>query len=221
VMPDLTVATVLRSGGVYGPEWVTRLRRQVARHLHLPHRFVCLTDVPDVPCDTVPLTHGWPHWWSKLELWRPGILSGRVIYFDLDTLITGPIAALSGYRGALAVLADFLAPQIGASGVMLWDTERTAHVWKHIENHPPECTKRRSDYYLAPVFKDADRIQPLFPGLVGSYKADKLTAGPGDFGVVCFHGRPKMEDLPKSSWARKWWLAHGVRREQGTLEWAS
>jgi len=82
----VTVACLLLSGGIYTPEWVAKLQRQVAKHLTIKHRFVCLSDV-DVPCERIPITGRWPTWWSKFEMFRPGVLDGPVVYFDLDTII--------------------------------------------------------------------------------------------------------------------------------------
>ena len=88
-----TVATVLRSrGGRYGPGWVRRLAAGLRRHLPRPYRLVCLTDVPDAVADVaepIPFRYDWPGWWSKLELFREDVSVGRMIYFDLDTVITG------------------------------------------------------------------------------------------------------------------------------------
>ena len=198
----LTVACVLRSGGAFTQDWVVRLRHQVARHLQAPHRFVCLTDMA-VPCDSVPLKNGWPGWWSKLELWRPGTFEGRVLYFDLDTLITGNITPLAGYRNDLATLTDFFSPRIAATGVLAWDARKTDNIWARIQSGPPEF-KGRSDLYLD---LKGDRLQDIFPGTFGSYKAHELEAGPADYSVVCFHGYPKFTDLAPGTWARDYWEA--------------
>ena len=71
----LTVASVFKSGGTYFPKYVRVLRDAVRRNLTIPHRFVCLTDV-DVPCERIPLIHGWPSFYSKIELFRPGLFDG-------------------------------------------------------------------------------------------------------------------------------------------------
>jgi hypothetical protein len=92
----LTVACVYRSGGRhYSTRYVEVLRNMVKRNLTLPHRFVCLTDIEDVPCERIPLVAGWPGFYSKIELYRPGLFKGPVLYFDLDTVIHGNIDALA------------------------------------------------------------------------------------------------------------------------------
>lgn len=90
----LTVACVWKTGGVYDRhDYVGRMARAVARNLSHPHRFVCLTDAPDVPAgvERIPLLHKWPGFWPKVELHRPGLFTGPVIYLDLDTVICGPL----------------------------------------------------------------------------------------------------------------------------------
>jgi hypothetical protein len=43
---DATPVNVIciKWGTKYGPDYVNRLRNMVQRHLHRPHRFVCLTE---------------------------------------------------------------------------------------------------------------------------------------------------------------------------------
>lgn len=92
---NLTVACVYRSGGsVYTSHYVAVLRDMVARHLTVPHRFVCLSDA-DVPCERIPLVTTWRGFYSKIELYRPGLFTGPVLYFDLDTVIHGNIDELA------------------------------------------------------------------------------------------------------------------------------
>ena len=92
----MIVACVLRSGGIYSPEWVRKLRDGVARQFTVPHRFVCLSDV-DVSaiCERIPLVEDWPGWWSKIELFRSGLFDDTVLYFDLDTVPVGSLDAMT------------------------------------------------------------------------------------------------------------------------------
>ncbi len=90
----VTIACVYRSGSrLYSPQYVGVLHNMVARNVTLPYRFVCVSDV-DVPCERIPLGTNWPGFYSKLELFREGLFSGPVVYFDLDTVIHGNIDAL-------------------------------------------------------------------------------------------------------------------------------
>ncbi len=94
----LTVACVWKTGSAYDKhDYVGRMARAVARHLRRPHRFVCLTDAPAVPAgvERIPLVHGWRGFWSKVELHRPGLFTGPVIYLDLDTVVCGDLEPIA------------------------------------------------------------------------------------------------------------------------------
>lgn len=195
-----TVVCVLRSGGVYTADWVIKLKRNVDR-FSFGHRFVCLSDVPVPGVDTIKLEHDWPGWWSKMEMFRPGLLPGRNLYLDLDTVITANIEHLWHYDG-FAALSDFYQPNSPASGAFLWTEPRTA-LYEQMVNDPPPM-RSRSDFWWPQHAGKVDRLQQLFPGTFGSYKADQLEDGPKGFAVVCFHGSPKQPDLPKT-WVSDYW----------------
>jgi hypothetical protein len=84
----INVACVLRQGGKVGYDatWVEKLQNNVTKSLSLPHRFVALSDC-DVPCDRIPLDIVGKGWWSKIQLFKPGSLTGPTLFFDLDTII--------------------------------------------------------------------------------------------------------------------------------------
>lgn len=107
---DLAVACVLNVGEFrgrnYGPDWVVRLRNMVARNLTLPHRFVCLSNVPVGDVETIPLVNDWPGWWSKVELFAPHLAAsvGRALYLDLDVLITGNLDEIASHPAPFAIM---------------------------------------------------------------------------------------------------------------------
>ena len=98
----ITIACVYWKGKFRGREklysvrWVKRLRNMVSRNLPIPHRFVCLSNV-EVPCERIPLLHNWPGYWSKIELFRPGIFEDRVLYLDLDLVVLESLIPLINY----------------------------------------------------------------------------------------------------------------------------
>ena len=217
---SLTAVTVLKSGGCFTPEWVWRINRQIRQHL-APDRLVCLTDVDlgresqsgdlkfenrDSGCVSLPLVHDWPGWFSKLELFRPGLFDGPVVYFDLDTLL---VKALPEFRPAeprrLTMLTDFYNPDQPASGMMLWDGTRYGHIYEKFAAKPRFAEGMENSDGAIIGKHCVERIQDIWPGLAGSYKADKLQSGPKDFGVVCFHGKPKQHQVDENSWVRAAW----------------
>jgi len=212
----LTIACVLKSGrferGVYKdgytPDDVGRLKVMVQDNLSLPHRFVCFSDV-DVPCERIPLKHGWSGWWSKIEVFSD-VFDGTVIYIDLDTVIAGSIDHFAGHQHQFTMLRDFGAKAIPNSGFMAWAgdyrhiyetfaQDPKPHMRKYIQ--PPQIGDQA---YIASVQKPLDFWQDLFPNQVLSYK--KHCVGkerPEDARVVCFHGEPK--GAGSSGWVKQIW----------------
>ena len=60
---SLKVACVYKTGGVYTPEYVRRLKAGVEKHLNWPFEWVCLSD--DYSVATHALHEGLPGWWSE------------------------------------------------------------------------------------------------------------------------------------------------------------
>lgn len=107
-------------GAHYDETWVIKLRNSVARHLSVPHRFVCLTDVEIPGVETIPLVNNWAGWWSKLELFRAGLFDGPVLYFDLDVVMVDSIDHLAGPFPTMCMLEDIV-PGLPNSTCMWWD----------------------------------------------------------------------------------------------------
>ncbi|MEI9804092.1 MAG: hypothetical protein WDN48_06010 [Pseudolabrys sp.] len=219
----LTVACVLKSGGIYDTTWVARLKAGVARHLPIDHRFVCLSDV-DVPCERIALEHDWPGWWSKIELFK---LPGPVLYFDLDTAIVGDLTdvAAAAVGHATIVLQDFyrLGNGIG-SGVMAWsDLDLVRGLYDRFLADPDSWTKRIGGRGDQGFLEEAgwalhyDRWQMILRGQIVSYKVHcrggispvngQVTGSgiPSNARVVCLHGRPKFADMPAADPVRHAW----------------
>lgn len=200
----VTNVCVLRSGGDFRPEHVQLLAQQVAG-------LVCLSDV-DVPgVETIPLRHGWPGWWSKMELFRPD-LSGDLLYFDLDTVIVGDLSELASL-GRTTLLSDFYYPERPASGLMYLAESDRAKVWAAWIADPKaamhKCMRHGDQKFIGEVLHDAQRFQDVLPGRVVSYKVhvakglNKRSIGdgtvPAGASVVCFHGRPRPWHI-KAEW---------------------
>lgn len=205
----LTIATVLRSGGIYTPDWVTRLQRQVSAHAP-PHKFICLSDTEIAGIDCVPLAHDWPGWWAKMCVFQ---VPGPCLYMDLDTLVVGPlddIAAVAVGRG-FTILRDFYRPDGLGSGLMAWSTcALTAHLYERFRADPAAGMNRAGgDQAFVEAYMPDDyvtRWQDVVPGQVVSWKADRCEGGPPpNARIVAFHGRPKQPDLPAANWARRHW----------------
>lgn len=201
-----TVAAVFRSGGgVYDERWV----RALAEGIDLwagDARFICLSDVQIDGIDTAPLDRDWPGWWAKMELFRPGLFGGPVLYMDLDTLPVGRLDDLLFYSGDFAMISDFYRPHLAQSGVMAWTPgARTDEIWRAFEDDPQKAMSgfRGDGEFIRDAAHDADRLQDLYPGHIVSYKVH-ATDGPGAARLVCGHGDPRFSS-PSAGWAHDLW----------------
>lgn len=129
----LTVACVLSEGPkrTYDASHVERLMCQVDGHLSVPYRFVCLTNMdvsPSVPnvrqrmpaCENIPLERDWPGWFAKIELFRPGLFTGRALYLDLDVTVVSSLDQIANHPSPFVAIKDWQRPTINSS-VMAWD----------------------------------------------------------------------------------------------------
>lgn len=179
--PAVRVLAVLRNGGWCGPEHAQRLAASVPLTL--------LTDMDVLGVDCLPLQHGWPGWWSKLEICRPDI-SGDVLYFDLDTMIFGDITPLLEL-GRDCLLGDFYKPKL-ESGVMYLTGTTRQRIWKRFTADPEGAMKRcRMDgRFFAECLPGAEDIRKLVSG-IHSYKVHGKR---DDTRVLCFHGKPRPHE---------------------------
>ena len=81
-------------------------------------RFVCLTNVPDEFDETmevIPLKHNWKGWWSKLELFRPGVFEDgdRVFYLDLDSVIVQSLIPFFEFDADIAIMKSLDVKRFG------------------------------------------------------------------------------------------------------------
>lgn len=216
----LTVACVWKTGGPYDRyDYVGRMARAVARHLDRPHRFVCLTDAPAVPdgVERIPLAHGWRGFWSKIELYRPGLFRGPVLYLDLDTVVCGKLAPIVDAMAEHPVLcswdmqhgwinSSFLAWNADLSCVhdaMLADPAGTMRAY--------ESGGWWGDQGLLQVTLQERRIpwawvQQAVPAAV-AWHPIPLRGHPAPPGtaVSMWYGHPKPHELPVSGWLREHW----------------
>lgn len=185
-MAQVKRVCVLRSGKEYQAKHVQWLARQIPG-------LICLSDVPIEGVETIPLQHDWPGWFAKFELFRPDI-EGGILYFDIDTVITGDLERLE--VGQTTMLSDFYHPQRPASGLMYIAQADKAKVWEYWNRDPAEHMRRAittqcwgDQGILREVLTDD---VPRWPdGVAVSYKVHCKNGVPPGASAVCFHGKPR------------------------------
>lgn len=195
----LNVVCVLKSGGEYYPEHVEALGRRVKKHLTRPHRFLCLTDIPNqVDADAIKLPDNWPGWWSKICMFKEGLIEGPTFFLDLDTIPVGNMDDLVlGHR--FTVLRNFWTTTgLIGSGLMAWDYDLSPiyHAFKINPQQFIDTYKTRERWgdqgfilHHTPV--KFDMWQHKHPGRVVSWKLGCNLGVPQDASIVCFHGQPR------------------------------
>jgi hypothetical protein len=200
----LKVACVLRRSPEYDQEYVQRLKAGVDANLSIPHQFVCLSDADLLLQETpwIRLEHKWPAWWAKLELFNSDELEPPVLYFDLDTIITGSLdeIAAAALSHPFIVLRDFYREKGIGSGMMAWNTSHRYlyeefrdwdELWRETLG-----TKGDQAFLEKKVKSSPASWQDVLPGQVCSYKVHVKGKGvPQNCRVVCFHGKPKPRVL--------------------------
>lgn len=206
----------IRAGGLFPPAYVHILQDMVARNLEggFPGRFVCFTDRPEEleNIETRPLPADLPGWWSKLALFREGLFpdGDRVLFFDLDTVITGSIDALAKYDGEFAILRDFYRPNGLQSSVMAWRAGDHPEIWRTFEAagcpmDDPGGDQAWIERCCLP--SRVNRLQVLFPDMFVSYK--QCRGIPQQASVVVFHGHPRPHEVV-DGWVPQVWKIGGL-----------
>ena len=214
-------------GTKYGPEYVLRLFAGVRCHLTLNHTFYCFTEDTsglegELGVHTIPLMEGWHGWWNKASLFSTSCpLSGRVLYIDLDTVITGSLDSLAAYGGEFAILSTDDIDNEGKdfcdgynSSLLLWDADsaRLGIICDFLAANFALVHKfiHRLDHWFEMMVSQADTIQGMFPGHIVDYNHSCKESVPDDARVVVFPLRPKPHEFP-SQWIRDAWLTNAER----------
>lgn len=181
---------------------VRRIREQ------LPHmRVIALTDYEGVE-DSVPLQYNYPGWWSKLELCRPGLHPGPLLFADLDTVFIQSIGHFAQVS-CTHVLQDFYRPAHYQSSFMFLTKDDRDCIWSNWSGRSPKIIQRFSklrvgqngdqnfiEEVLRGNFRKVKFWQDEFPDEFVSYKVHKIEERgiPKAARVVIFHGKPRPWD---------------------------
>ena len=240
---ELAVVCV-KWGTKYGMDYLNNLYAAVKRNLSIPHKFYCLTDdvvslskmssvVSDRQIIGVKLeaSRQWTGWWNKAQMfsgWFHAQLdenTKRVLYIDLDTVITGSLDRIVGtYHGPFAILSTKGLDNEGQdfsdgynSSIMMWRTSMSKDfheiIYKPLLLHMTSVHKfiYRFDHWLEMVLDEADLLQDLYPHAILEYRHDCKNGHLPRNGLGCivnFPLKPKPHEVVDSdSWVAEHWVA--------------
>lgn len=220
----LNIATVCVDAARYmdgrAVEAVEILHSMVRRNLAAGTRgrFVVFTDDPAAfehmaGVEPRQLPTGLTGWWNKLylfasEAFEPG---ERVLYFDLDTAITGPLDEIAAYDGPFAILRDAYRPTDWQSSVMAWTAGQQVAVWERWQAEGRPEYPGGDQHWIECVLREREQSvqlwQDLFPGRFRSYKVECQEFVPEGTSVVFFHGIPRPHQC--GGWVKDVWKVTG------------
>ena len=137
-------------GDLYSWDYVEKLHSMLSRNFSVPVKLHVFTEatrsVPDhmVKHRLTPLPdiHARRRaWWYKMQMFNPEHVPGRLIYFDLDTVIVSNLDwMLSLDTRYFWAIHDYkrLWRQAWSginSSVMVWDCQQYAHIWQHFSHN--------------------------------------------------------------------------------------
>lgn len=228
----ITVVTMLWGnwGKPFQSEYVNRLFCGVRRHLPLPHKFVCVSDEPLALLKDIdrlrPGLPGWTRNLNKFWLYKPNNgLKGRILFFDLDTVIVGDLSEIAQYDGYWCGIQPFDPERAkldthSGGGVMSFEAGTLDFMWDEVSSDPEgwaEATKRPNTpqfpggierFALKRLLGDRrEHWQTLYPGQVVSYKRHirQTQKVPKNARVVCFHGKPRPHEV-NEPWMKEHWI---------------
>lgn len=222
----IKAALVLKSGGTYTVDYVSKLANSIERNSTIPIKIVCLSDIEfSLPgIERVTLKHGYPGWWSKIELFRPDLKLERTVYFDLDTIILGNIDILLNLatKERLYVLRGFnqrpLLPAYRhnfATGIMVGNFSAHPSVYRSfVANSSFYMGIERKDWrqgdqgFIAPIVgMEEPSIQSMLPEnyIVGRKITKNGKRIPNQARILAWSGEPRIDQLASDHPVTRLW----------------
>jgi hypothetical protein len=159
-------------------------------------------------------------WWYKMQMFNPAHELGRVLYFDLDTVITGNIDWIWQLSDQYFwAIRDFKYLWRNAwnginSSVMIWDTNKFDWIWRDFTSKNVNATVKLfhgDQDYLSSLLDDTNR-QFFQHEFVKSWRwqihdgglnmKTRLSNNPNsgtildrDTSILIFHGHPKPHEI--------------------------
>jgi len=223
------VACVIH-GDAYSWDYVENLYRAVTSNLTPQVRFHVYTELErEVPAPMIKhAMESWPEakgprraWWYKMNLFNTDLFAGQLLYFDLDTVITGNLDWIVTNTDSQVFygLRDFtylFKPRIQTinSSVMWFDNRNWTYVWDNFRKEPLSfmIKKHRGDQDFITQSVRTGLMQFLDTARVFSYRWQALDGGfefkrriykepntgvhiDPKVSLLIFHGNPKPKNV--------------------------
>jgi len=156
-----------------GSAYAYRLFHGVRRHttdLDVEPRCVLFTNAAErvqsvklLGVEIIELTHTWPGWWSKLNIFEPGVLTDHVLYLDLDVVVRGSLREILELRpDPIMMLHNQEYPGFYNASVMYMRNELLAFLWHEFMKSPQIASAWTRGVRGADASFIADRVTMKF-----------------------------------------------------------
>lgn len=197
----LTVVCAYMEGGGFTPEYIARLRDNVAEFCKTDYKFDVVTPTRKLPPKA-------PGFWIKLELFKRDRFNGPVVYLDLDTILVNDVTDIFTYPHKFTMGTDWSKRNGPNSTFMAWDgTQDLSHLDIPVDGALIRKYGRGGKwgdqwFIYENVGVPVTSIEEIFPGALVSYKFGVRRKGVHGK-IVAFHGTPRPHDI---DWdlERKW-----------------
>lgn len=160
------------------------------------------------------LKPGTEGWYNKLQLFAGDAfpVGERIIFLDLDTVITGSLDDIAAYMGPFAILRDVYRPDGLQSSVMLWEAGKHGYVWEGYAAFGYPRLPHGDQGWIESSIDNPDILQSLFPAKFVSYKRDARFGTPIGASICFFHGEPRPHEC--EGWVPHVWKVGGATSAQ-------
>jgi len=223
----------MKWGTKYPADYVNRLQRMVAKHLSIPHRFICLTDddtglgehieafpIPAMPVDISGPERGW----NKILTFSPSLydpslynIAGTCLFLDLDLLVVDSIDDLFAVDGDVVIIKDWLKHDgTGNSSVYRFDLGRHPDLLQEFIDRWPGVKKdyRNEQEFISAVLLRKGALTYWPDSWCRSFKRHCLWPFPlslfltpripGKTKIIVFHGHQHPDEAIKGR-SGKWY----------------
>ncbi|NBC20194.1 MAG: hypothetical protein GVY06_03955 [Alphaproteobacteria bacterium] len=228
-MDQAQTVICMRWGRRYGADYVNRLHAMVRRHTGRPLRFVCFTDdfegydqgieLKPLPAIDLPERVRWLPW-RKIALWQSPLedITGDVLFFDVDLIITGSIDPFFDHAPdeTFIVAENWTQPGSGIGNTSCYRFRVGAHSYlydKLMADPAAMVDKYRiSQVYISREIRQMSywpegwcvsfkhSLMPRWP--LNHFRTPRL---PEETRVVAFTGKPDPDEARDGRWPAPWY----------------
>lgn len=203
-------------GDDFGETYVRRMFNMISRNVSVPFEFWCITDrnIEGINCFELP--NDIASWHGRLPKFymhsydMPFDKGDRIIFFDLDMIITANIDNMILYDGGFCGVKAHSNKVHHVDGSLLsFVYGNTEFLWEFVSENLEIC----SNYYrgnerwiLRDLLDSYDYWQDIFPNEFVSYKWHcKNKQLPSEAKIIQFHGKPKPHEIKGVTWIKDYW----------------